>query len=110
MHPDSTVLATGGYMAADKLKPYLAQKEIFLAPSRERVGQQMGEYLSEVFPKAKRIQPGQAESWNEYRQLQLKEAKEKKEQEAKHAQAAAKARNEAFSPAPNTNRSSGLSR
>ena len=80
MHPDSTVLATGGFMTAEKLEPHLEHKEIYLAQGQDMVSKEMGQYLKECFPKAKRIQPGQSASWNEYRLLQIKEMKEKERQ------------------------------
>ena len=109
MRPDSTVLATGGFMTAEKLKPHLEHKEIFLAQGQDKISKEMGNYLKGYFPKAKRIQPGQSASWNEYRFLQINEMKEKEKQQA---QAAAKARDENRTPKPGTDikRPSGLSR
>ena len=109
MHPDSTVLATGDFMTTEKLKPYLEEKELVLAMGQGKIGKEMTRYLKEYFPKAKRIQPGQSASWNEYRLLQIKEMKEKEKQQA---QAAAKARDDTRTPTmgTNINRSSGLSR
>jgi len=96
-------------MQAEKLKPCLAQKEIYLAQGQGKTGQKMARYLKEYFPKAKRLQPEQSESWNEYRQLQIKEMKDKEKQQA---QAAAKAREDTRRPTPGTDikRPSGLSR
>ena len=91
MRPDSTVLATGEFMTAEKMKPYLEQKEIFLAQGPDKIGREMSRYLGQYFPKATRIQPGQSASWNEYRLLQLKEMKEKEKQQA---QAVAKTRDD----------------
>ena len=99
MQPNSTVMATGGYMSADKLKPYLDQQEIYLAQGQSKIEKEVGQYLSQYFPKAKRIQPGQSASWNEYRLLQLKEMKEKEKQQA---QAAAKAREDTNTPTTGT--------
>ena len=109
MQPDSAILATGGFMQAEKLKPYLEQKEIYLAQGQDKTGQEMARYLKEYFPIAKRIQPGQSASWNEYRLLQIKEMKEKEKQQS---QAVAKARAEALTPATKTGvkRSTGWSR
>ncbi|UQZ88460.1 hypothetical protein C4J81_04265 [Deltaproteobacteria bacterium Smac51] len=107
LRPDSTVLATGGYMKVDKLKPYLEQREIFLAQSQDKIGQQMGRYLSEFYPTAKRIKPGQSQSWNEYRLLQLREAKEK---EITQTQEPEKAHLEALTVTATVSRSNGLSR
>jgi len=107
MQPDSTVLATGGFMMADKLKPYLEQKEIYLAQGQDKTGQEMARYLKEYFPIAKRIQPGQSASWNEYRLLQVKELKDMEKQQA---QAAAKARDDTPTPGTEIRWSSGLSR
>jgi len=109
MQPDSTVMATNGFMKADKLKPYLNQKEIYLAQGQDKISKEMGQYLKEYFPKAKRLQPGQSTSWNEYRLLQIKEMKEK---EKRQAQAAAKTRGDDRTPTAGTEikRVSGLSR
>jgi len=109
MQPNSTVLSTNGFMNADKLKPYLDQKEIYLAQGQGKGSKEMGQYLKEYFPKAKRLQPGQSASWNEYRLLLIKEMKEKGKQQA---QAAAKARDDARTPTTGTEikRASGLNR
>jgi hypothetical protein len=109
MQPDSTVLATGGFMTAEKLKPYLEQKEIYLAQGQGKVSKEMSRYLKECFPAAKRLQPGSSENWNEYRLLQIKELTDKEQQQA---QAVAKDRADALIPTPGSDvsRSSGWSR
>ena len=109
MQPDSTVLATNGFMSAEKLKPYLEHKEIYLAQGQNKTGQEMARYLREYFPIAKRLQPGQSASWNEYRLLQIKELKDKEKQQA---QATAKARAETLTSTPgaDVSRSGGWSR
>ena len=78
LRPDSTVLATGDFMQAEKLKPYLDQKEILLAQGQDRNGNAMAQYLREHFPKAKRIKPNMGHSWSECRLLQIEEDKAKR--------------------------------
>ena len=104
MRPDSAVLATGGFMQADKLKPYLDQKETILALGQTEIGKEMALYLSEHLPKAKQIQPNQGRSWNECRLLQIEEDK------AKRAEAAIKAQSNMLTPTANISRSTGWSR
>jgi FtsZ-binding cell division protein ZapB len=104
MQPDSTILATGGFMLADKLKPYLDKKDISLALSQGKIGLEMTKYLAGHFPKAQRIHPDKGKSWNEYRLLQA--------EEAKNAQAQIAARDQVGKHVaiPYISRPSGLSR
>lgn len=104
MHPDSAILATGGFMLADKLKPYLDKKDISLALVQDKIGLEMTKYLSGHFPKAQRIHPDKGKSWNEYRLLQAKEA------ESNQAQTSAKNNAGTLHAMADINRSTGLSR
>ena len=50
MHPDSTILATGGFIAASKLKPYLESREVIIAANKNGKSQMVAKYLFEAFP------------------------------------------------------------
>jgi len=104
LRPDSTIIATGEFMPADKLKPYLSQKEILLAQSQDQIGNAMAQYLREHFPQAKRIQPNQGNSWNECRLLQIEDEKKKR------AQAVAQTQSATLTATTGINRPTGWSR
>jgi hypothetical protein len=74
LHPDSTILATGGFLTLDKLKPYLdGKKEIFLTQTRDHRGQEYARLLAQIYPQAKLIQPERGQNWLECWQLQVAE-------------------------------------
>ncbi len=105
MHPDSTILATNGFMHDDKLKPYIDQKEVFITQGQDGISKEISKFLCNHIPNSKLIQPKMGKSWNECRLLQIEEeAKERRQQ----AQAAAQARVQALTATPTINRSSGM--
>jgi len=77
IHTDSTILATGGVLLKDKLKPYLeGRTEIFLAQGRDKRCEEYARYLAQNFPQAKRLLPERGQTWNEEWRLH-KEEKER---------------------------------
>ncbi len=68
MHPASSVIATGGNMPLERLKPYVEGKEVYLAHDRDKAGEAQAARLREVCPDAKRLVPPQGKDWNEYLQ------------------------------------------
>ena len=107
MQPDSTILATNGFMQPDKLKPYLGQKKIFITQGKDGISKEMSKYLRSHFPNASIVQPKMGQTWNECRILQIEEKEKEKRQQA---QVAAKARAEMQTATPTINRSSGMGR
>jgi hypothetical protein len=80
MHPDSTIIATGGYLTADKLKPHLDQRAVFLAYGTGHLSQQITQAVAEQFPQAQRLLPDKGKDWNECWRLQIEDAERQKAQ------------------------------
>ncbi|MDL2226479.1 hypothetical protein LJB86_02345, partial [Deltaproteobacteria bacterium OttesenSCG-928-M10] len=114
MTPDSTIIATNGFMQPDKLKPYLDQKEVLITQGQSATSGEMVRYLCAHLPNATRVQPKLGKTWHECRLLQIEEAEKERKQaqaaarEQAKAQAHAPAQTQAQSPSPT--RSTGMSR
>jgi hypothetical protein len=104
LRPDSTILATGGIMSVDKLKPYLAGREIFLAQGRDKNSESYARYVAEWFSQAKRLPPTNGQTWME-EWLLHKEEKERARRQAismestRHKTSAVERADEALKPA-----------
>ena len=68
MHPMSAVIATGGNMALERLKPYLGGKTVYLAHDKDKAGENQAARIKESYPEAQRLTPPQGKDWNEYLQ------------------------------------------
>ena len=66
MHPASAVLATGGNMPPERLKPYLEGKEVYLAHDADKAGEAQSSRIQQLYPEAKRLRPTQGKDWNEF--------------------------------------------
>jgi hypothetical protein len=74
IHPESTILATEGFLPKEKMKPYLEGREkIFLALGRGKAGEEYVRNLAKNFPQAKRLLPERGQTWSEEWQLQREE-------------------------------------
>lgn len=69
-NPASAVIATGGNMPLERLKPYLVGKEIYLAQDKDAAGNAQAERLRAAYPDAQRITPPTGKDWNEHLQCQ----------------------------------------
>ena len=105
MHPDSTILATGGFMQAEKVKPYIGQKEVFISQGQAGIAKEVSKFFRDHIPNAKLIQPNMGKSWHECRLLRIEEEEKKRRQQA---QAAAQARAQTFTATQIINRSDGM--
>jgi hypothetical protein len=85
MHPDSTILATGGitptggFMTKERLKPYLEGREkIFSAHGRNHMGEEYARYLARDFPQTQCLMPERGQNWSEERRLQTEKLEREK--------------------------------
>lgn len=69
MHPASAVIATGGNMPLERLQPYLAGKDVYLAHDKDKAGEAQAARIKEQHPQAQRLAPPQGKDWNAYLQL-----------------------------------------
>ena len=65
IHPQSTVIATGGNMALERIKPYLEGKNIYLAQDNDKGGDAQASKIQEAYPQAQRLTPPHGKDWNE---------------------------------------------
>ena len=72
MHPTSVIIATGGNMPLERLKPYLAGKEIYLAHDKDKGGEIQAARIREQYPDAQRLTPPQGKDWNAYLQIKMR--------------------------------------
>ena len=74
IHPASAVIATGGNMPPERLKPYLEGKEVYLAHDADKAGEAQATRIQQQYPEAKRLCPPRGKDWNEF--LQKKQERE----------------------------------
>jgi len=63
--PESTILATGGNMPVERLRPYLEGKEVILAHDRDDAGHDQAMRILKIYPEAKRAVTPHGKDWNE---------------------------------------------
>lgn len=69
MLPDSTMLATGGNMPPERLKPYLEGKSVFLAQDNDAAGNEQARRIAREVATAQRFPPKEGKDWNEFLRL-----------------------------------------
>lgn len=69
MVPESTILATGGNMPPERLKPYLEGKSVFVAQDNDVAGDQQARCIAREVPTAQRFLPKEGKDWNELLRL-----------------------------------------
>ena len=65
LHPKASVIATGGNMPLDRLKPYLEGKSVYLAQDNDQGGNAQAAKIQEAYPQAQRLMPPHGKDWNE---------------------------------------------
>jgi hypothetical protein len=104
IHPESTILVTGGQLDKDKLKPYLEGRErIFLALGQDKEGTEYARFLPEKCTQVERLLPVRGQNWNEEMRLQRNEKEQAQEQilsleSIKHTANSVETGNEIFKP------------
>lgn len=84
--PEGSILATGGNMPVERLKPYLDGKEVLLAQDRDAAGDEQAKRIRKLYPEAKRVLPEQGKDWNE--QVRLHFEQQAKAQKAERSEPA----------------------
>lgn len=84
--PECSILATGGNMPVERLKPYLDGKEVLLAQDRDVAGDEQAQRIRKVYPEARRVLPEQGKDWNE--QVRLHFEQQTKAQKAERSEPA----------------------
>ena len=76
MLPAIAVIATGGNMPLERLKPYLDGKAVYLAHDNDKAGEAQAARIKEHYPEAQRLVPPQGKDWNDYQQRKAQTERE----------------------------------
>jgi hypothetical protein len=71
--PECSILATGGNMPVERLKPYLDGKEVLLAQDKDAAGDEQAKRIRRLYPEARRVLPEQGKDWNEHVRLHFEQ-------------------------------------